>query len=271
VRLNAVFARLPDIVVDNASGTVQAVNDVAGIPAPALGANAAVGLTKGFSLAPTVGGVGAIDLLGSATWLPFRALGVEGFDEETPDFAFGAGVRVGLLRESFLTPGVSVSVMYRRLGKVGFGAVCPGGEGPAPGGGDGICTGDPGDVGEFQFDLTNWSYRGVVSKRLLGFGLTAGLGYDRFDSDVRYAFRYQQPGLPGTPALTRVRRSPEVEVDNGRWSAFLNSSFTLLVATFTIEGGWMAGGDQVQGFPSASDFDPGEGNFFGSLGLRLSL
>jgi hypothetical protein len=180
-------------------------------------------------------------------------------------------VRVGLLRESFLTPGVSVSVMYRRLGKVGFGAVCPGGESPAPGGGDGICTGDRGDVGEFQFDLTDWSYRGVVSKRLLGFGLTAGLGYDRYDSDVRYAFRYEQPGLPGTPTLTRVRRSPEVEVDNGRWSAFLNSSFTVLVATFTIEGGWMAGGDAIQGFPSASDFDPGEGNFFGSLGLRLSL
>jgi hypothetical protein len=165
-------------------------------------------------------------------------------------------------------PGVSVSVMYRRLGQVGFGAVCPGGEGPVPGGGDGICTGDPGDVGEFHFDLTDWSYRGVVSKRLLGFGLTAGLGYDSYDSDVRYAFRYADPLAPG---VTRVRRSPEAKVESGRWSAFLNSSFTVLVATFTIEGGWMAGGDAIQGFPSASDFDPGEGIFFGSLGLRLSL
>ena len=269
VRLNLVFARLPDIVADQTGGAVQAVNDVVGVPAPALGGNVSVGLTQGVSLAPTIGGFGAIDLLGSATWLPFRALGVEGFDESTPDFAWGGGVRVGLLRESFVTPGVSVSVMYRRLGEVGFGEVCPGTETPA-GGGEAICAGEEGDVGEFEFDLSGWSYRAAVSKRLLGVGLTAGVGFDDYDSDVRYGVRYQVTNSTGQ-TLTRVRRSPTLKVDNGRWSAFLDGSFTLLVASVTAELGWMQGGDAIQGFPSASDFDPGEGNFFGSLGMRISL
>ncbi|HYJ80399.1 MAG TPA: hypothetical protein VEW03_12380, partial [Longimicrobiaceae bacterium] len=210
LRLNVVFARVPDIIVDQ-SGAAQTVNETLGIPAPALGGNVSLGLFPGLSLAPTLGGFGAVDLLGSATWLPFKTLGVEGFDEDTPEFAFGGGVRVGLLRESFVTPGVSVSAMYRRLGRVRFGDVCPGGESPtAPPGG--TCLSE-GDVGEFEFDLTNWSYRAAVSKRFLGLGLTAGLGYDRFESDVRYAVRYQDPLAP---AVTRVFRSPQVAVDNGR-------------------------------------------------------
>ena len=260
-RLNVVFARLPDIVEDQTSGTIQAINDAVGIPAPALGANVSIGLTNGISLAPTVGGFGSVELLGSVTWLPFNALGVEGFDEDTPDLSWGGGVRVGLLRESFTMPGVSVSAMYRRLGQVGFGDVCPGGETA------GVCTVE-GDVGEFDFDLTNTSIRAAVSKRLLGLGLTAGVGYDQFDSDVNFAVRYNDPLVPAT---TRVFRSGERKVDNDRWSAFLDASFTLLVGTIAGEIGWIQGSDPIEGFPAASDFDPQEGNFFGSLGVRISL
>ncbi|HEU4453602.1 MAG TPA: hypothetical protein VFR81_11115, partial [Longimicrobium sp.] len=196
VRLNVVGARIPDIIIDESDGSSE-IGEEIGVPAPALGGYVAVGLTQGFTLGPTVGGFGAIDLLGTATWLPFSAFDVEGF-EETPALAFGGGVRVGLLRESFVTPGVSVSVMYRRLGETRFGEVCPGGEAPVPGG-DGACPSSGGDLGEFEFDLSNWSYRGVVSKRLLGLGLAAGLGYDQFESDVRYAFRYQLSGPIGPP------------------------------------------------------------------------
>lgn len=272
VRLNVVGARVPDIIVDDEDGSSE-LGETIGVPAPALGGYVAVGLTQGFTLGPTVGGFGAIDLLGSATWLPFRAFEVEGF-EEAPEIAFGVGARVGLLRESFVTPGVSVSVMYRRLGEASFGEVCRGEEVevlPAIQV-DQACVGDPGDLGELRFDLTNWSYRGVVSKRLLGLGLAAGVGYDRYESDVSSAFRYQQPPatIGGAP-VTMVRRGPEVTVENDRWSAFGNASFTVLVGTITLEGGWMQGGDTIEGFPSGSDFDPEDGNFFGSLGVRLSL
>ena len=83
LRLNVVFARVPDIIVDQ-SGAAQTVNETLGIPAPALGGNVSIGLLPGINLAPTIGGFGSVDLLGSATWLPFEALGVEGFGEVCP-------------------------------------------------------------------------------------------------------------------------------------------------------------------------------------------
>jgi hypothetical protein len=272
MRVNVVGARVPDITLDQ--GAIEPeIEGTISVPAASVGANAAIGLTQGFTLGPTVGGFGAIDLLGSATWLPFRAFDVEGFGDDAAQFAFGGGVRIGLLRESFVTPGVSVSVTYHNLGTVTFGEVCPGGveaDGFEPVGfTDGVCAGaEQGDVGEFEFDLSGLSYRGVVSKRLMGLGLAAGVGFDDWESDVRYAFRYPQPGAP---TITRVRRSPEVTVENGRWSAFANASFAVLVGTISLEGGWMQGGDPIEGFPSTSDFDPDQGHFFGSVGVRLSL
>lgn len=255
-RLNVVGARLPDIRQEAESEAEQFM-----LPAPAVGANLSVGLTQGFSLAPMIGGFGAIDLLGSVSVLPLSLLGDEFGDNA---FSWGAGARVGLIRESFVTPGVSVSLMYRSLGDVSFGDVCEGTEAPIA---DNrfACTGD-GDFGEIRFGLDNWSARAAVSKRILGLGLTAGVGYDRFETSADFAFR-----APVAPATEGIYRFNGVAVDNDRWSAFVDASFTLLIGSLVAELGWMQGADPIQGFPEASDFDPGEGTFFGSLGARLSL
>lgn len=261
VKANVALIRVPDVLAEDGEG----FGDANWLPAPALNGTVSLGVYPGVSLAPTIGGVGAVDLLGSLTWLPLETLGVEGF-EESPGLAYGVGARVGILRESFTMPGVSVSLMYRRLGDVRFGDVCPAGEVPtAPPGG--TCPGE-GDPGEVRFDLTDWSARAAVSKRLLGWGLAAGVGYDRFSSDAAFAFRHRDPG---SPAVTRIFRSGDLEVENERWSAFTNASFTVLFASLALEAGWMQGGDPLPGFPSASDFDPGSGTFFGSAGLRIAL
>lgn len=263
-RINVVGARLPDIRQEAQNEAEQFT-----LPAPAVGANLSVGLTQGFSVAPLIGGVGAIDLLGSVSVLPLELVG-DDFGENA--FSWGAGARVGLLRESFVTPGVSVSTMYRRLGNVSFGDVC-----------EGVETQDPtspnrrlcdagvgqGDFGEISFGLNNWSTRAAVSKRLLGLGLTAGVGYDTFDTDADFAVR--APALVNNAPAERIYRFEDVAVDNDRWSAFLNGSFTVLVASLVGEVGWMQGADPIEGFPEASDFDAKEGTFFGSLGFRLSL
>jgi hypothetical protein len=264
LRLNVVFARLPDIrEEDSESGEVSP--DKFSVPAPAIGGNVSIGVFPGISVAPMVGGFGAIDLLGSATVLPVSLAGVEGL-EKNP-VSWGAGARIGLLRESFITPGVSVSVMYRRMGEIQFGDVCEGDEGAAVGGGsDASCTGE-GDFGEISFGLSNVSTRAAVSKRLLGFGLTAGLGYDRFDTGADLAFRGPSTGGSARP----VYRFSDVQVDNDRWSAFVNGSFTLLVGSIVAEAGWLQGAEPISGFPARSDFDPKEGTFFGSIGARLSL
>lgn len=255
-RVNVVGARLPDIRELEGSDV-----DEFTLPAPAIGANVSLGLTQGFSVAPLIGGFGAIDLLGSVSILPLSVVG-DDFGENA--FSWGAGARVGLIRESFVTPGVSVSLMYRDLGEVSFGQVCEGTE-ASVGGNVSTCTGG-GDFGEIDFGLSNWSARAAVSKRLLGLGLTAGVGYDQFDTDANFAFR--APAVGGTEAIYRLN---DVAVDNDRWSAFLDASFTVLVASLVGEVGWMQGSDPIGGFPSTSDFDPGEGTWFGSLGFRLSL
>ena len=258
-RVNVVAARLPDIR-DELQGGDQ-VREFA-VPAPAVGANLSVGLTQGFSVAPMIGGFGAIDLLGSVSVLPLSLLD----DFEDNAFSWGAGARVGLIRESFVTPGVSVSLMYRDLGDVKFGNVCSGVETPAVDNRSACSTSDD-DFGEIDFGLSNWSTRAAVSKRLLGLGLTAGVGYDKFNTDADFAFR-APTGAGGTEQIFRYR---DIAVDNDRWSAFLDASFTVLVASLVAEVGWMQGSDAITGFPSTSDFDPGEGTWFGSLGARLSL
>jgi hypothetical protein len=267
VRANVVFARLPDIR-DESSENGQVVPDQFSVPAPALGANVSVGVFPGVSVAPMVGGFGAIDLLGSATLLPVSLAGVDGL-EKNP-VSWGAGARVGLLRESFVTPGISVSVMYRKMGEIQFGDVCEGTETTGTAGANSrTCVGS-GDFGEINFGLSNVSGRAAVSKRLLGFGLTAGLGYDRFSTDADVGFRAPRTPLDAAGART-IYRFNDVEVDNDRWSAFVNGSFTLLVGSIVAEAGWLQGQDAVRNFPSASDFDPKEGTFFGSVGVRLSL
>lgn len=260
-RLNVVAARLPDITEElNGADQVQEF----AVPAPAVGANVSVGLTQGFSVAPLIGGFGAIDLLGSVSVLPLSLL--DDFEESA--FSWGAGARVGLIRESFVTPGVSLSVMYRNLGEVTFGNVCSGTETPAVDNRSVCSVNDDGeDFGEIQFGLSNWSTRAAVSKRLLGLGLTAGVGYDRFSTDADFAFRAPS----GANGADQIFRYQDVAVDNDRWSAFLDASFTVLVASLVGEVGWMQGADPIQGFPDTSDFDAGEGTWFGSLGLRLSL
>jgi hypothetical protein len=256
-RVNVVAARLPDIR-EEADGEAEQFR----VPAPAVGANVSIGLTQGFSVAPLIGGFGAIDLLGSVSVLPLELVG-DDFGENA--FSWGAGARVGLVRESFVMPGVSVSLMYRDLGDVNFGTVCEGSEVPVADNRS-TCTAG-GDFGEINFGLSNWSARGAVSKRLLGLGLTAGVGYDKFDTDADFAFR-----APGPPVGTeQVYRFSDIAVDNDRWSAFLDASFTILVASLVGEVGWMQGSDPIDGFPSTSDFDPGEGTWFGSVGFRLSL
>jgi hypothetical protein len=257
-RINVVGARLPDIR-EEADGETDKFT----LPAPAVGANLSIGLTQGFSVAPMIGGFGAIDLLGSVSVLPLSLL-EEDFGDNA--FSWGAGARVGLIRESFVTPGVSVSLMYRSLGDVSFGQVCSGSEVPA-GDNRSVCSSTDDDFGEIKFGLDNWSARAAVSKRLLGLGLTAGVGYDKFETDADFAFR-----APGPPVGTeQVYRFNDIAVDNDRWSAFLDASFTILFGSIVGEVGWMQGSDPIENFPSTSDFDPKEGTWFGSVGARLSL
>ncbi len=271
LRLTAVGVEIPDLLEEQLPGEVQRVSGRFGVPVPALSGDVAVGVFNGLSLAPGIGGIGGLSLLGSASLLPFQLLDVEGF--EGSDLAWGLGARLHATNESFILPGISLSLMRRQLPEVAFGDVCRGEvvlEGsPSEGRSYGACTAD-GDVGEFAFDLVNWSTRLVASKRLLGLGATLGLGHDRYRSDIDYGFRGEQ--LEPNTGLTPIARARDQRLSSERWTVFGNLSYTLLVGTIGVEAGWQQGQSPISGFRELeTDFDPGDGTWYGSLALRLSL
>ncbi|MEX2583518.1 MAG: hypothetical protein WD766_09595 [Gemmatimonadota bacterium] len=271
VRLNVIGVRVPDILAEQIGGEAGDLSRRLGVPVPAVTGDLSIGVFSGIDLAPGLGGIGRLSVLGSLTALPFALLDSDGFDGA--DIAYGVGARLHLLDESFIAPGVSFSVVRRTLPQVAFGDVCPSGLTAFAGaGGDtevGACT-SAGDRGEFSFDLTDWSTRLVASKRLLGLGATVGIGHDSNDSDVGFGFRGSEPvqGSQVTPAF----RISGVDLDSTRWTAFGNLSFSILVASVAAEAGWVQGDEPIGSFEElGSDFDPREGSWYGSLGVRLSL
>jgi hypothetical protein len=268
VRVNVVTIELPDIFAEQASNQPDFL-DSYGLAVPALSGDLSVGLTEGFEVAPGVGGIGAISLIGNATYLPFQLFSDE-FDEG--NLAWGAGVRVRLLTESFVSPGIAASLMWRQLPTYEFGDVCPQGVLPVSGGSDeievGTCPGQ-GDPGEIAFDLRDLSGRLMVAKQLVGFSANLGLGYDRYDSDLNFGFRGAPVAGTGSAGTFQVR---DRSLESDRWTVFGGLSYTIVVATLSLEGGWQQGDAPITGFQDlGGDFDPEGGTWFGSFGARLAF
>jgi hypothetical protein len=106
------------------------------------------------------------------------------------------------------------------------------------------------------------SLRGVVGKRLLGFGLTAGAGYDWYRGDV--LIRVRDPSLT-TP--NRIREIQQDGVKTNRTSLFANASYTFLLVSVVAEGGWQQGGDAVVGATDKLE----KSALFGGIAIRIGL
>jgi hypothetical protein len=240
LRFTAVRMRLPDVNDRNFDVGGHESSDLV----PTLNADVAVSAYSGM-MRGAAAGIGAIDLLLSAGVFP-GAGGIEG-----TAFAYGGGVRLGIVRETFGIPAVNVSAMVRRVGDVQIGRACPATGLPCP---------DRG-AGQLDFGVNDVSVRGTVGKRVGRVGLVGGVGYDRFTgSDERVTYSTTDFGF-----------TQAEDVSEGRWSAFADLSIPLKVGAVTFEGGWMNGGDPVPGFDAQSAYDPGSGTIFGSVALRLSL
>ena len=237
-RITGAWTEIPS-VLDDDEDEIQFV-------IPSIDIDATVGLFSGFSPAPTLGGLLSVDLLGSVGIVPIPA--GEGFESGRP-LSWGAGARLGLLRESFTVPGLSISGMYRRMGNVTYG--------------DPTLEDDP---AFFTTDLTNYSARAAISKRLLMLGLTAGVGYDRYISDMSLGARGESSTLG-----SYVIRASQDGFENDRTMAFLNLSYSLIILHAAAEAGWQSGGDIVPNTDFAESFDPAKGAWFGSFAIRLSI
>ena len=130
-------------------------------------ATATVGVLDGFSIAPSVGGFLSLDLLASLNLVFLQE--DDGFTENEGIISLGG--RVGLLRESFTMPGVTVSVVQHYGEQLSWGEVSVTGAG-------------------LDTDITTTSLRATVGKNLFAVALLAGIGLDwqKGDFGVRVAW-----------------------------------------------------------------------------------
>lgn len=215
--------------------------DEIGALVPAAAIDASIGVYSGLALLPTVGGFGSLDLYGSLgrVFLP----GDDGFDSGVASWALGA--QVGIVRESFSTPGITVSLTRRSVGDIEFG--------------------DPELVdADAYFGLTDaggWGLRGTIGKRFLLFSLTGGVGYDWYDSDVTVRYISDSP-------LTGSRDFTVADFATDRLTAFGNLAFTVVIVSLAAEVGWQQGSEAFSG-PGATDLIE-KGGWYGSLALRFA-
>lgn len=193
-------------------------------------------VANGFSVLPTVGGILALDLVGSASYLklPDRE-----FDGNTG--SIGMGVRLGLLRESFTMPGLSVSIMHRALGEARYG--------------------DPmaGDDAEIDFALSLTSARAIIGKDLFVMGFFAGVGWDWHRGTM--SITAPRSGGGDTPAKDDF-------VDR-RTVYFGGTSWSFLILQASVEVAWSSGfGDLPD---RTGQFDPSSTPLFASVALRVTL
>lgn len=209
------------------------------VNAPSLHGAVVVGLFDGFSPAPTVGGFLSVDLLASGDVVLLS--GDDGFDGSSA--AWGYGIRLGLVRESFTLPGVTLSATRRHGGSV-------------------AADGGSGGVPAVDLDVLTTSVRGAVGKDLVGLGFTAGIGWDRYESDGTLTHR----PLPGE---TQPRTLGVNGFDSDRILFYGGVSRTFLVMQVAGEVGWARGFDEPRA--ELPGYDPDTGSVFGTLSLRLTF
>ena len=196
------------------------------------------GLFDGIQLMPTVGGFLSVDVFGQASllFLPED----EGVSEGPRSYS--AGIRVGVLREGFTVPGVSVSVAKR----------FPDDSAYLSAGGPVVIELSPGVM----------SYRATVGKDLFAVEWLVGLGYEEYDGEVTIDVA-NTGGQSG-----RSRITGPIHSDRLMYFGSASTTFGILL-TLSIEAGWAEGFDAVSGWDGPHD--PTSSTLFGGLSARLTL
>lgn len=218
-RLAAVPVELPPLVDRSRDEGARGL-------AMAASLQATVGVAHGFSPLPTVGGVFSIDLIGRVAY--GRVPAGKGFD--TPNvLGWAGGVRLGVLRESFTLPGLSVTATYGRSTRLGFGD-------PTGAATDGAVEGAVSALS------------GVVaaSRKLFGLGLTAGAGWDRYRSRATLLYSPSGTGPHATERGAAVIQG---------WSAFGSVTWSRLIYHTVVGVGWQEP-PGIDGLPVGVELDP---------------
>ena len=233
-RLRMARFAMPDILVGGTG--VAGENAINGY---GIKGSVAVGLLDGFSLMPTVGGLLSLDLLGSASLIFLGEsdgfLGDEGM--------LSVGGRLGIFRESFTMPGLTVSVTRSFGQSVDWSTAAVSGS-------------------QLDTDISTTSVRAIIGKSFFTFAVLGGVGWnwDRGEMGVQVP----DPAITGGQGLGRMNG-----LTTRRTIYFAGVSITRLVFQFSVEGGWAGGYDGLPGYPGA--YDPGATTPFVSVAGRLTI
>ena len=233
LRLRVARFSMPDIL---GGGTGVAADNA--VYVYGVTGSVAVGVLDGFSLMPTVGGILSLDLLASASVLflgeSHGFLGNEGL--------ISLGGRLGIFRESFNLPGVTVSAM-RSLGQQVNWTDAVSGE-------------------QIDTDISMTSVRAIIGKDFFTLAVLAGFGWNWDHGEIRV--QVPDPTIPGGQGIGSVD-----DLTTRRSVYFGGVSITRLVWTLSLEGGWVGGYDGLAGYPGV--YDPGAITPFVSVAARLTI
>ncbi len=268
-RFNAGIADVPDLLDGfdptlDSGGQVPAMG-TGGVPVGAFQADVVVGVFNGMDFGPALGGLGAVDLLGSVSFVPGRD--EIGLDDNIVTAGFGA--RVGILQQGLVVPGISLSGMYRTML------------------GDDVAFGDisAGDPAQFSSDLSTLSFRGGISKGIALLDVNVGAGYDIYTSDVSFGWELVCPAGQCMPAVDVTLSTAEPvtgELKTAAWNVHGSLGLSLMVLDLVGELGYQKSTDVV-GAAELADAglgQPGQaptaealegGRMFASIGVRLTF
>ncbi len=255
VRGTAVFGAMPKFngTAFNTAGAVASTFGSSSTPVPMVSADAAIGLYRGFSLGVTH--VGGVDALVSATYLPNVSGGDLKMAVSGSNLKFGYGVRVGLLEESLVAPGLSVSFIQRDLpifSLSGSSTVAASG------------ANAPGTFELKDYTLKTSAIRLTASKSFLFFGLNAGIGQDTYkgSSNVHVAV---SPTGGGT-----FNGNGSTDMSMTRTNMFVGAHLSFILFKVVGEVGQVTGGTTPtlkNNFGAAAD----KARNYASVGLRFAL
>lgn len=167
IRANAFSGLLPDVTNFHQSSAGAQKNAALPTKDQFLGlptADAAIGIFGGIPLPLTH--VGGVDALVSAAYVPTVTAGSFSITPSS-NLQIGYGARVGLLQESLVVPGVSVTFLKRDLPETSLSGTA----------GSNTLT-----VSKFKVETTAW--RVTASKSFILFSLAAGAGQDKYDQSA---------------------------------------------------------------------------------------
>jgi len=247
LRGNALRASLPEVdrVVPNTRGAQQSTYSLDSKPAGLVTADLAVGVLGGLPLGLTR--LGGADLLVTGSYVPNYSKGELDIEAPGGSFELGFGVKVGLLQESALVPGVSVSYLNRELPRVNL---------------TGSSGGDRLFLDSVRVKSSSW--RVVTGKSLLFFGVGAGFGQDTYDSNasirVTVAPRPATEGGSGGPVQLRQKLT--------RNNVFGSIWITAQVLRIVAEVGRVSGGT-VETYNQFDGAQPSDGRTYASVGFSF--